>query len=36
MLPAELALRTGTAAALLLTGILILRDRRRMQSGPFG
>jgi AraC-like DNA-binding protein len=36
MLPAELALRTGTAAALLLTGVLILRDRRRMQSGPFG
>jgi len=36
MLPSELALRTGTAAILLLTGVIMLRDRRRMESGPFG
>ena len=36
MLPSELALRTGTAAILLLTGIILLRDWRRMESGPFG
>ncbi|CAN5910891.1 helix-turn-helix domain-containing protein [soil metagenome] len=36
MVPAELALRIATAAILLLTGIVMLRDRRRLQSGPFG
>lgn len=36
MLPSELALRTGTAAILLVTGIVLLRDWRRVQSGPFG
>lgn len=36
MPPAELALRTATAALLLLTGIVMLRDRRRLLSGPFG
>lgn len=32
----ELALKTGTAAILLLTGLLMLRDRRRMTTGPLG
>ena len=36
MLPPELALRSGTAALLLLTGVVLLRDRRRLESGPFG
>jgi len=36
MLPVELALRTGTAAILLVTGIVLLRDWRRTESGPFG
>ena len=36
MLPPELALRSGTVAILLLTGIVILRDRRRRESGPYG
>ena len=36
MLPSELALRTGTAALLLLTGVIMLRDRWRMELGPFG
>ena len=36
MPPGELALRTATAAILLVTGIILLRDRRRMESGPFG
>lgn len=36
MQPAELALRTGTAAILLMMGIVLLRDWRRTQSGPFG
>ena len=36
MLPGELALRIGTAAILLVVGIVFLRDRRRMDSGPFG
>ena len=36
MPPPELALRTGTVAILLLTGIVILRDRRLRDSGPFG
>ncbi len=36
MLPGELALRTATAAILLVTGIVLLRDRRQMESGPFG
>lgn len=36
MLPGEFALRIGTAAILLVVGIVFLRDRRRMDSGPFG
>lgn len=36
MPPVELALRTGTAAILLLTGVIMLRDQRRLESGPFG
>jgi AraC-like DNA-binding protein len=36
MLPPELALRSGTVAILLLTGIVILRDRRHRETGPFG
>jgi AraC-like DNA-binding protein len=36
MLPPELALRSGTVALLLLTGIAILRDRRHRESGPYG
>lgn len=32
----ELALRAATAAILLVTGIVLLRDRRSTQSGPFG
>lgn len=36
MPPPELALRTGTVAVLLLTGIVILRDRRHREFGPFG
>jgi AraC-like DNA-binding protein len=36
MLPPELALRSGTVALLLLTGIVILRDRRHRESGPYG
>jgi AraC-like DNA-binding protein len=36
MPPSEFALRAGTAAILLLTGLVLLRDRRRMESGPFG
>lgn len=36
MPPIELALKTGTAAILLLTGLLLLRDRRHMTTGPFG
>ena len=36
MLPIELALKIGTAAILLLTGLLLLRDRRHMTTGPFG
>jgi AraC-like DNA-binding protein len=36
MLPGELALRIGTAAILLVVGIVFLRDRQRMDSGPFG
>jgi AraC-like DNA-binding protein len=36
MPPVELALRTGAAAILLLTGIVILRDRRRMDSKSAG
>lgn len=35
-LPIEFALKAGTAAILLLTGLLLLRDRRHTQSGPFG
>jgi AraC-like DNA-binding protein len=34
MLPAELALRTGAAGILLITGIVMLRDRQEMESGP--
>jgi AraC-like DNA-binding protein len=36
MLPAELALRAGSAAILLVTGVVLLRDWRHTQSGPFG
>src|SRR5471030_269085 len=36
MLSLVLALWTATAAILLLTGIVMLRDRRQMESGPFG
>ena len=36
MPPPELALRSGTVALLLLTGIVILRDRRRRDTGPLG
>ena len=36
MPPVELALRTGAAAILLLTGVVILRDRRRMDSKGAG
>jgi hypothetical protein len=36
MLPPELALRSGTVAILLLTGIVILRDRRHRETGPYG
>jgi AraC-like DNA-binding protein len=36
MPPVEQAVRTGTAAVLLLTGVIMLRDRRRLESGPFG
>ncbi len=36
MLPVELALRTGTAAIFLVSGIVALRDWRRTDSGPFG
>ena len=36
MLPAELALRTGTAGIWLVMGIVLLRDWRRTESGPFG
>lgn len=32
----ELVLKSGTAAILLLTGLLLLRDRRHMTTGPFG
>ena len=36
MLPVELALRTATAAIFLVTGIVMLRDRRGVESGPVG
>jgi AraC-like DNA-binding protein len=36
MLPPELALRSGTVAILLLTGILMLRDWRHRDTGPYG
>lgn len=36
MPPIELVLKSGTAAILLLTGLLLLRDRRHMMTGPFG
>jgi len=36
MPPPELALRSGTVAILLLTGIVILRDRRHRETGPYG
>ena len=36
MLPPELALRSGTVALLLLTGIVIVRDRRHRETGPYG
>ena len=32
----ELALRSGTVAILLLTGVVILRDRRHRETGPYG
>jgi AraC-like DNA-binding protein len=36
MLSLVLALWTATAAILLLTGVVMLRDRRQLASGPFG
>ena len=36
MPPIELVLKIGTAAILLLTGLLLLRERRHMATGPFG
>ncbi|MBS0521756.1 MAG: helix-turn-helix transcriptional regulator [Proteobacteria bacterium] len=36
MLTPDLALRIGTAAIFLLTGIIMVRDRRRLESGPIG
>ncbi|MFI5029641.1 MAG: helix-turn-helix domain-containing protein [Reyranellales bacterium] len=36
MLPGELVLRVATAAILLVVGLVFLRDRARMDSGPFG
>ena len=36
MLPPELALRSATVAILVLTGVVILRDRRHRESGPYG
>ena len=36
MLPVELALRTATAAIFLITGLVMLRDRRGVESGPVG
>ena len=36
MLPGELVLRVARAAILLVVGIVFLRDRQRMDSGPFG
>jgi AraC-like DNA-binding protein len=35
MLPGELALRTATAAILLVSGIVLLRDRKQLGAGPF-
>ena len=36
MLPPELALRSATVAILVLTGVVILRDRRHRSTGPYG
>src|SRR5260370_23189229 len=36
MLRPERALRAGTVARLLLTGIVIVRDRRHREPGPYG
>lgn len=36
MPPLELVLKSGTSAILLLTGLLLLRDRRYMTTGPLG
>jgi AraC-like DNA-binding protein len=36
MQPAELVLRSSAGAILLITGMLMLRDRREMQSGAVG
>ena len=36
MPPLELAVRSATVAILLLTGIVILRDRRQRETGPYG
>ena len=36
MPPLELAVRSATVAILLLTGIVILRDRRHRETGPYG
>src|SRR5476651_1247446 len=36
MLSFVLALWTATAAILLLTGVVMLRDRRQLESGPYG
>ena len=36
MLSLVLALWTATAAILLMTGVVMLRDRRHLESGPYG
>lgn len=36
MASGELSLRVATAAILLVTGLVLLRDRRDTESGPFG
>jgi hypothetical protein len=36
MPPLEYALRSATVAVLVLTGVIILRDRRHRESGGLG
>ena len=36
MLSLVLALWTATAAILILSGAIMLRDRRQLESGPYG